>query len=159
MTKCLAALHGFFAFFALVGCASQVTDAAQRNLLERCRLEGKRPFVFESTAGGVPLLMETATIAGYCVGPENILHTNAAFGADLVGGGSEIHGAGVIDVYPHTIAQRAGIQAWDIIVEYAGQPIARPVDLTTALARTNAGDQVKIGFSRNKQIISTTAQF
>ena len=154
MIKGLAGLAGLLGVFALVGCAAQATRAAQDQLRERCRQEGKRPFLLESDQPG-PLMV---TVTGYCVGWADIVHTSPAFGADLVGG-PEIHGAGVIDVYPHTIAEGAGIQVWDVIVEYSGQPIQRPGDLKRALAKTVAGDRVPIALLRNNHRVSTTAQF
>jgi len=155
MTKGLARLLGLVGLLAIGGCASQMV---QKQLSDRCTAQGKRPFVVESTQAGIPLLIDTATATAYCVGPDDIVHTDSAFGVELVGA-TEIHGAGVMDVSPNSVAGRAGIKAGDVIVEYAGQPIGRPEDLKTALAKSSAGDRVQITVRRNKKNISTTAQF
>ncbi|HUL19667.1 MAG TPA: PDZ domain-containing protein [Steroidobacteraceae bacterium] len=154
MTKGLAGLASMLGLLAVVGCTAEATRAAQGELRERCRQEGKRPFVLASDQPGALLV----AVSGVCVGAADIVHTSPAFGADLVRS-SHIQGAGVIDVYPHTIAERAGIQVWDVIVEYAGQSIELPADLKSALAKTAPGDRVQIAILRNKHRVSATAQF
>jgi predicted metalloprotease with PDZ domain len=148
-------LLGLFGLFALVGCASQMV---QKQANDRCTAQGKRLFIVESAQAGIPLLIDTASVTGYCIGPDDIVHTNPAFGVELVGA-AEIHGAGVMDVSPNSIAGRAGIKVGDVIVEYSGQPIERPDDLKSALAKTSAGDRVQITLRRKKDKISTTVQF
>ena len=50
---------------------------------------------------------------------------------------------------PPTPAQKAGIQASDIIVEYEGAPVANAQDLIQRVASTPVGQQVTLGFLRD----------
>jgi serine protease Do len=50
---------------------------------------------------------------------------------------------------PPTPAQKAGIQASDIIVDYEGAPVANAQDLIQRVASTPVGQQVTLGFLRD----------
>ena len=146
---------GLVVLVVISGCASQMTREKAK---EHCAAQGKRPFIAEAEQQGVPLFIESANVLFYCVGPDDILSTPAAFGAQIVGG-ADLHGVGVMTVSPGSIADKAGLKAGDILYEYAGRSITRPAELQTGIQGSASGDRVPIKFRRNKREMTATAQF
>ncbi|MCL4459187.1 MAG: PDZ domain-containing protein [Chloroflexi bacterium] len=70
-------------------------------------------------------------------------------------GAVPILGAFVGKVSPHSPAQRAGIQAGDIITEVNLRPIGNALDLEKALASLMPGSRVTIVFLRGEQRLRT----
>ena len=54
-------------------------------------------------------------------------------------------------VKPDSPAEKAGLEAGDVIVEWDGQPIADSNDLRIAAARTKPGAKARITFSPRRQ--------
>src|SRR5437879_5106974 len=102
---------GLVVLVVISGCASQMTREKAK---EHCAAQGKRPFIAEAEQQGVPLFIESANVLFYCVGPDDILSTPAAFGAEIVGG-ADLHGVGVMTVSSGSIADKAGLKAGDIL--------------------------------------------
>ena len=59
---------------------------------------------------------------------------------------SSLGGAMVVDVFPGSPAQAAGMEPGDVITEINGHPVFRPSDVTSALAGMHPGDQVQLRF-------------
>jgi S1-C subfamily serine protease len=76
-------------------------------------------------------------------------------GVDL--SNSSIVGAVVDDVVAGSPGQLAGLQPGDVITQIGSQPVARPSDVTSALAGMHPGDQVAIDFQRGQTTYTTHA--
>jgi hypothetical protein len=140
----------------LAGCAAQM---AQDSLKERCAKEGKQVFLLDTSHTGIPVLIETASAYGLCVGPDDTVHLPDTFGADVVRGSAVKDGVGVFSVSPGSTADKAGLKASDIIYEFGGRAVSRSIDLRSAIEATPAGSQAIIKFRRNKREMTATAQF
>jgi len=140
----------------LAGCAAQM---AQSNLKEQCAKEGKQLFLTDTSQTGIPVLIESASASGLCVGPDDVVHLPDSFGADVVRGSAIKGGVGVFSVPPGSTADKAGIKASDIIYEFGGRAVSRSIDLRSAIEATPAGQQAIIKFRRSKREMVVTAQF
>jgi serine protease Do len=71
-------------------------------------------------------------------------------------GVNETNIAGVLikAILPDTPAEKAGLKANDIIVEFAGKKITTPFDLLTMILRKNCGEKVEIKVYRNGSYLS-----
>ncbi len=67
--------------------------------------------------------------------------------------GGSVHGAAVDQVAPDGSAQRAGVQAGDIIFRAAGAEIATPEELVAAVRRLRAGDTFDVMLLRSSQTV------
>ncbi|MFN4143841.1 DegQ family serine endoprotease [Aestuariivirga sp.] len=67
-------------------------------------------------------------------------------------------GALVADVTPTGPAEKAGIQAGDVIIEFNGRPVIAMRDLPKIVAETPIGSQVPVKLLRRGQEISVTAE-
>jgi serine protease Do len=70
---------------------------------------------------------------------------------------SKPEGAIVSRVEPDSPADRAGLHAGDVIVEYDGKPVADADHLTALVVATPAGSRVSVGFYRDGRRQATTA--
>lgn len=68
-------------------------------------------------------------------------------------GGGAVQGVVVDKVAPDGSAQRAGVQAGDIIFRAAGQAIATPDELVAAVRRSRAGDTIDVVLRRSGQTV------
>lgn len=149
-----AALIGLLAL-SVAGCA---VTLAEDQMKEQCAAMGKQTFVISSEEDGIPLVFDSGGVQALCVGPDDVVHMPARFGADVVWS-SSFKGVGVMSVASDSIAGHAGISAEDILVEYGGQAILRPDDLQAAIENTAAGARIPIALSRNGKKVVVTAQF
>ncbi len=78
---------------------------------------------------------------GYLGASVQTLTREAAEGYGL---GANRRGAVIGDVSPGAPAQRAGLQAGDVILGFNGQPVRDNSDLTRRVAGTNAGDLMRL---------------
>lgn len=69
-------------------------------------------------------------------------------GADSLGL-KQVEGALITQVLPETAASRAGVQPYDLVVEYNGQKIESTGELSKAVANTPVGKDVKMKVVRN----------
>jgi serine protease Do len=60
-------------------------------------------------------------------------------------------------VNPGSPAEAAGLQRWDILLEYDGQPIQTSSQLISLIQRTRVGQQVSLKVWRNKQMLDLQA--
>ena len=67
-------------------------------------------------------------------------------------------GVMVAEVVPGSPAQRAGLQADDVIVRWNGQKVADPMDLSRAVAKTKIGVKVEVGLIRDGQPIMRSVE-
>lgn len=67
-------------------------------------------------------------------------------------------GALITQVFPNTPAAKAGIQPYDVIVEYDGEEVNDSADLSRFVARTKIGDKVKIKVQREGKEKTLTAK-
>lgn len=70
----------------------------------------------------------------------------------------EPNGALITQVFPNTPASKAGIQPYDVIVEYNGKEVADSSDLARLVAQTKIGDKVKVKVQRDGRSRTLTAQ-
>ncbi len=66
-------------------------------------------------------------------------------------------GVVVSQVLDDSPAARAGVKAGDIIIEYEGQPVSRPLDLSERVAATPVGKSVTLKVLRNGQATTLSA--
>jgi hypothetical protein len=147
-----------FALVALLasGCATQMVE---KNAKDSCAAEGKKAFIVDLKQSGIPLFLESASATALCVGPDDITHLPANFGADAVSA-SNLHGAGIFAVTPGLVADKAGLKAEDIVYEFAGRSIALATDLRVAVDSMSPGDQALIKLRRNGgRDLTVTAHF
>jgi predicted metalloprotease with PDZ domain len=90
----------------------------------------------------------TATVVGGSAGPTPAVASSSGSRAWL---GIDVErspsgGVMVVDVFPGSPAQRAGMEPGDVITQINGHPIFSPSDLTAALAGKHPGDQVQLQF-------------
>jgi len=62
--------------------------------------------------------------------------------------GVEVEGYAIAGVVPDGPAERAGLRAGDVIVEFGGQPIRSLADIDAALRRHEAGQRVPVTVRR-----------
>ncbi len=67
-------------------------------------------------------------------------------------------GAYISDVYGGSAAEKAGIQAGDVIVEVDGKPVRSAAELTELVARHRPGDQIRIVYYRGAERRETVAR-
>jgi serine protease Do len=67
-------------------------------------------------------------------------------------------GVMVAEVVPGSPAQRAGLQADDVIVRWNGQKVADPMDLSRAVAKTKIGVKVEVGLIRDGKPITRSVE-
>lgn len=67
-------------------------------------------------------------------------------------------GAYIGDVYGGSAAEKAGIQAGDVIIEVDGKPVRNAAELTELVARHRPGDQIRIVYYRGAERRETTAR-
>ncbi len=93
---------------------------------------------------------ETSTVR---VGPAAFLGVQLSSGTPMAGYGFGASNAGLVsgatvgNVIPGGAAAGAGLQAGDVITSLNGKPVTSATDVSTALAGTNPGDQVTIGWT------------
>ncbi len=98
----------------LCGCAAQmVAHDAQ----DSCAKQGKKAFIFDAKQSGIPLVIESASAMVLCVGPDDATHLPESFGAEAVSA-ANFTGAGILSVAPGSVADKAGIKANDIVIEF-----------------------------------------
>jgi len=68
-------------------------------------------------------------------------------------------GARVLEVFPGSVALRAGIRANDIIVKFDAQDINMPLDVRKFIVPKNPGDTVDVVILRDDTKITVSAQF
>jgi hypothetical protein len=129
----------------LVGCAAQMV---QRDATESCAKQSKQAFIFDAKQSGIPLFIDSASAMVLCVGPEDVVHMPATFGADAVSA-SNFKGAGIVAVTPGSVADRALLKPNDIVYEFAGHPVASAADLRLEVNAISPGDQAPIKLRRN----------
>jgi S1-C subfamily serine protease len=147
-----------FGLLALMisGCATQMVE---KNANDSCAAEGKKAFIVDEKQSGIPLVIESASAKYLCVGPDDVTHLPANFGADAVSA-SNFHGAGIFSVTPGLIADKAGLKPNDIVYEFAGRSIVLATDLRVAVDSMSPQDQALIKLRRNGgKEISITAHF
>jgi S1-C subfamily serine protease len=59
---------------------------------------------------------------------------------------SSLGGVMVVDVFPGSPAQNAGMEPGDVITQINGHPIFSPSDVTSAIANMRPGDHVQLQF-------------
>jgi YVTN family beta-propeller protein len=140
----------------LSGCAMQ---AAQQEVTDDCKGQGKKPFLVDVHQSGVPLITaETARIKYVCLGQNDVTHLPSRFGADAVTV-SGASGVGIASVTPGSVAEKAGLKPNDFVYNFAGSLIAHVPDLVTAIDKRAPGDEAEIKIRRNGQYVSVTARF
>jgi serine protease Do len=77
-----------------------------------------------------------------------------AEGLDL----GKVHGALVAEVTPSGPAEKAGIQARDVVVEFDGRPVKEMKDLPRIVAETPIGRKVKVKVIRDGKPVELTAE-
>jgi membrane-associated protease RseP (regulator of RpoE activity) len=141
--------------WAVCGCATQMVE---KNANDSCASQGKKAFIFDAKQNGVPLLIESASAMVLCVGPDDVTHLPASFGADAVSA-ANFSGAGILTVSTGSVAEKAGIRAGDIVAEFAGSPIANARELSSYIERLSAGAQAIVKVRRNGKDVVATALF
>ncbi|MGE4132872.1 MAG: Do family serine endopeptidase [Bdellovibrionales bacterium] len=63
----------------------------------------------------------------------------------------QTEGALIADVMPNSPAEKAGLQPYDLVVEFQGQKVAQTRDLTKLVAATTVGQKVELKVIRNGQ--------
>jgi S1-C subfamily serine protease len=126
------------------GCATQMVE---KNANDSCAAEGKKAFIVNLKQSGIPLVIESASATVLCVGPEDVTHLPANFGADAVSA-SNLHGAGIFSVTPGLIADKAGLKPNDVVYEFAGRSIVLATDLRVAVDSMSSQDQALIKLRR-----------
>jgi predicted metalloprotease with PDZ domain len=141
--------------WAVCGCATQIVE---KNANDSCASQGKKAFIFEAKQSGVPLLIESASAMILCVGPDDVTPLPASFGADAVSA-ANFAGAGILTVSAGSVAEKAGVKAGDIVIEFAGSPIANARELSSYIELVSAGSQVIVKVRRSAKDVVTTARF
>src|SRR5262249_3098414 len=94
-----------------------------------------------------------------CVGPEDVVHLPATFGADAVSA-ANFKGAGIVSVTPGSVAAKALLRPNDIVVEFAGHPIESAAELRLQVNSTSPVDRPTIRVRRSgDKYTAVTAQF
>jgi S1-C subfamily serine protease len=125
---------------------------------ESCASQGKKAFIFDAKQNGVPLLIESASAMVLCVGPDDVTHLPESFGADAVSA-SNFTGAGILSVTAGSVAEKSGVKAGDIVVEFAGSPIANARELRSYIGRVSTGAKALVKVHRNGKDVAATALF
>ena len=140
----------------LAGCASQMV---QSSLREQCAKDGKQAFFTSTSQTGIPIFLETASVTGVCLAPENIGHLPASFGADIVRVRvTGFSGIGVFAVLSGSAAEKAGLRPSDFITEFQGRPISQPDDLMSSVEALPTGARVAIKVRRDGNEQALTVQ-
>jgi serine protease Do len=105
-----------------------------------------------ATAGAAALPVAVGMIS---VGPRRITGRNVMLGVTLeeASGG----GAKVIQVFPNSGAEKAGIQVNDLITSLAGRATLSREDVTDMLQSFHLGDRVKVRVKRGDKELDVTA--
>jgi len=99
--------------------------------------------------GAKPILQEALKNPAGAVA---YLGVSSAPVGQVLQGSSLTHGAAVVALAPNGPAQKAGIRAGDVIVEFDGKSVQGPDDLGTAIRALRPGDRVAVKVvSRNGQ--------
>lgn len=125
---------------------------------DSCAKQGKKAFLANAEQSGIPLVIESASAMVLCVGPDEITHLPAKFGADAVSA-SNIGGVGIFAVVTGSAADKAGLKPSDIVSEFAGTQVSNAPALAAAIERTAPGDRAVIKLRRKGKDVTLTAQF
>ncbi len=139
----------------LCGCATQMVE---HDAQDSCAKQGKKAFIFDAKQRGIPLVIESASAMVLCVGPDDVTHLPESFGADAVSA-ANFTGAGILSVAAGSIADRAGIKANDIVIEFAGTPIANAHELRSYIDRVSPGTAAVMKLRRGGKDVVATARF
>jgi len=138
-----------------VGCASAMVEQEAN---DSCGKQGKKAFIADAKHSGIPLVIESASAMVICVGPDEVTHLPAAFGADVISA-SNLRGVGIFAVVPGAVADKAGLKPNDIVEEFSGSPVTRAGELLAAINRATAGDRPAIKLRRKGKELIVSAQF
>jgi hypothetical protein len=140
----------------LSGCATQMVE---KDAKDSCAAEGKKVFMADLKQSGIQLFLESASAKYICVGPDDLTHLPAIFGADAVSA-SNFHRVGIFSVIPGAVADKSGVKPNDIVYEFAGRSVAVATDLRVGVDSMSAWDQAVIKLRRNGgQDVTVTAHF
>jgi len=139
----------------MAGCATRMLE---QDAQDRCAKKGKLPFLSEMEHKGVPGLADSATAQVMCVGSANIVHLPAAFGADAITG-ADLPGVGILAVRPKSVADKAGLRAYDVVFEVRSAPVSQAAELARALDDVAPGDQVSLRVHRAGKDVALVARF
>ena len=141
--------------FLATGCAMQQIEQMAKTA---CSGPGQQPFIVDAKHEGIPLVVDSASAMILCVGPDDVTHLPATFGADAVST-TNLRGVGIFAVAPGSAADKAGIKPSDVVYEFAGTPVAKVAELGVAIGRTAPGDRAAIKLRRKSKDVTVTAQF
>ncbi len=131
---------------------------AENKAKEKCAQQGLEPFIYDRERTHNAFTPNTATLSLHCIDPNDLVHTSAAVGIDLLRS-NRVNGALVLQVAPKTIGERAGLERDDVVYQYGRTSIATVNDLVSAISGTNSGEEVEIRVHRAKQDLTVTAKF
>ena len=149
-------MTGLIASLTVAGCDPMVR--AENTAKEECAKQGLEPFIYDRKSTHNAFTPDTATLRLHCIDPNDVVHTFAAVGIELLKS-NRVSGALVLQVAPETIGAKAGLAGDDVVYQYGHKPIATVDDLMSAISSTNPGEEVEIKIHRAKQDLTMTAKF
>jgi hypothetical protein len=149
-------MTGLIACVTLAACDPMVR--AENKGKEECAKQGLEPFIYDRERTHNAFTPNTATLRLHCIDPNDVVHTSAAVGLDLLRS-NIVRGALVLQVAPEAVGANAGLTGDDVVYQYGQKPIATVDDLMSAISSTNPGEEVEIKIHRAKQELTKTAKF
>jgi membrane-associated protease RseP (regulator of RpoE activity) len=151
--KRIFALAGFVLLAS--GCAAQKAEEAAG---DACAQQGKRAFLAEVRQVGMSAIVVSEHARYLCVSPEEVAHLPAPFDAEVLMV-SNLGGVGILSVAPGSVADRAGLEANDVVQAFGGTPVARAADLQSAISQVSPGGEAILKVRRAGQDRTLTARF
>jgi predicted metalloprotease with PDZ domain len=88
----------------------------------------------------------SAVMGGGSGGPTSSAASGSGAWLGIDVASSPLGGVMVVDVFPGSPAQTAGMEPGDVVTQINGQPILSPSDVTSAIAIMRPGDHVQLQF-------------
>jgi hypothetical protein len=95
---------------------------------------------------GAAYAVTSAVVGGGSGGPTSTIASGSGAWLGIDVASSPGGGVMVVDVFPGSPAQAAGMEPGDVITQINGHPVFTPSDVTSAIAHMQPGDQVQLQF-------------
>lgn len=137
----------------VIGINTAIIEGSQ-NVGFAIAIESVEDFLAGHAAGDRSLTLDTAWF-GASTQSVNVVHSSSESGVAQTPDGKDVTaqaGVYVLDVFAGSAAERAGLQAGDVITKLDGNEVLTPEDVARAVRAKDPGDRLQIEYDRSGRI-------